>query len=278
MADQDEGTQNSGSAVATVPEPSTGTSQSTGSNSTQVDDTAQVDAGDSTAGGKTGSSDEGNGTSSKEGERARPSRAERRISELSKLADASQKRNANLEEENSRLRDQLEDPIKAADVRLPDYSQQDNVTPDQLKQDIVSAADQIVKLRMEQYIPANNQEMTVRQYREKAYEDIKSATRKHVELDPDSEQYEPELDKFLAATYDKVFRADPSYRFRELVNDVFKQRVGRGQTNTKQTDETKADKSSKTALRQTGGSAKAHKPIDEMSAAEYKDYLSSTRR
>lgn len=286
MADHDEGTENSGSAVATASDSSTDTSQTTGSNSTQLDETAEVDTGDSSSEndeGNSGSSDEGDGSSddsSGKKERSRPSPAQRRISELSKLAKASQQRNADLEEENKLLKQKLEDPLKAADIKLPDYSQQENVTPEQLKQDIVNAADQIVKLRMEQYIPENNREMTNRQYRERAFEDIERAARNHAELDPDSEQFDPKLDKFLAQTYERVFKADPSYRFRDLVNEVFEQRRGRDQTNTNPTDGTsnKEDKSSKTAMRQTGGSAKQHKPIAEMSADEYKEYLRSTRR
>lgn len=285
MADQDEGTQNSGSAVATASDSSTDTSQTTGSDSTQSAKVAQVDAGN--AGnendeGNSGSSDESNGSSedsSGKKERSRPSPAQRRISELNKLAKASQQRNADLEEENKLLKDKLQDPLKAADIKLPDYSQQENVTPEQLKQDIVNAADQIVKLRMQQYIPENNREMTNRQYRERAFEDIERASKNHPELDPDSEQFDPKLDKFLAQTYERVFKADPSYRFRALVNEVFEQRRGRDQTNTNSTGETsKEDKTSKGALRQTGGAAKQHKPIAEMSADEYKDYLRSTRR
>jgi hypothetical protein len=283
MADQ-QGTQTDG-AVAVAPESSTGASQdsnesTTGSTSTQVDNSAQVEAEESTEEGKSGSSDEGNGTSSKEGERSRPSRAERRISELHKQADDYRKRAESVEEENSRLRDMLKDPLKEADVKLPDYSKQENVTPQQLKQDIVNAADQIVKLRLDQYIPQNNRDMTVRQYRDRAYEDMQSAIKAHPELDPDNEEtFDSKLDKFLAGTFKRTFDADPTYRFSELVNDVFEQRGGRDQTNTNSTGEApvKSSKDSKTAMRQTGGSAKAHKPIPDMTADEYKEYFSSTR-
>lgn len=278
MADQDEGTQNQDGAVATAPDPSADANP-TGSKSEQPKDPGKVDTGAEGEEGKPGSDDGGHGASRKEDERSRPSRAERRISELDKLAKENEKRANDLEQENAMLRDKLKDPIKAADIRLPDYSQQDNVTPEQLKQDIVNAADQIVKLRMEQYIPANNKEMTVRQYRERAYEDMQSAVRRRPELDPDNEKFEPELDQFLAKTFKRVFDADPSYRFRDLITDVFKQREGRGQNNTKEDAGTKKeDAHSKTALRQTGGSAKAHKPIADMTADEYKDYLRSEHR
>jgi hypothetical protein len=280
MAEPNEGTQNSDGAVAVAPEPSAGASQqSTGSDSKQPEGTPQVEGGESGQEGKTGSSDEGNGSSSKEGERSRPSRAERRISELDKQAKDYKKHAEDVEAENSKLREMLKDPLKSADIKLPDYSQQDNVTPDQLKQDIVNAADQIVKMRMEQYIPQNNKDMTVRQYRDRAYEDMQSAIKSHPELDPnDEEHFDPKLDKFVAGTYKRTFEADPSYRFKDFVDEVFEQRGGRDQNNTKTPpSETKEDKTSKTALRQTGGSAKAHKPIADMTASEYKDYLSSTR-
>ena len=282
MADQ-QGTQTDG-AVAVAPESSTGASQdTTGSTSEQAPEAAEVDAAEGTQEDKSGSSDGSDGASSKEGERSRPSRAERRISELNKQAGDYKKRFEDTEAENQRLRDMLKDPLKEADIKLPDYSKQENVTPQQLKQDIVDAADQIVKLRMDQYIPQNNRDMTVRQYRERAYEDMQSAIKAHPELDPENdERFDPKLDKFLASTYKRVFDADPAYRFSELVNEVFEQRGGRDQTTTKPTDgttdESKTSKGSKGALRQTGGgTTKPHKEVADMTADEYKDYLRSRR-
>ncbi len=274
MSDQQE-TQTSG-AVATASDSSPEEKQTTGSTSTQPVQTTQVDDGE-TGENNSGSSDEGDGTQRKEGERSRPSRAERRISELNKTAAEYKKQAEDVEEENARLREMLKDPIKSAEVKLPDYSKQENVTPDQLKQDIVNAADQIVKLRMEQYIPASNKEMTIRQYRERAYEEMQTAMQSHPELDENSEQHDESLDKFISHTFDKVFKTDPTYRFKDLVKDVFKQREGRDQKITKQTDN-KDDKGSKAALRQTGGAAKTHKPIADMTADEYRDHLRSTRR
>lgn len=285
MADQQEGTQTD-SAVAAASDSSTEASQlTTGSTSEQAPESTQVDDGKGAGEGKSGSSDEGDGTSSKEGERSRPSRAERRISELHKQSEDYRKRAEDIEAENQRLRDMLKDPLKEADIKLPDYSRQENVTPQQLKQDIVNAADQIVKFRLDQYIPQNNREMTVRQFRDRAYEEMQSAIKAHPELDEDNEeQFDSKLDKFLANTYKRVFDADPSYRFSELVNGVFEQRGGRDQKSTKSTGETPDDgkpstsRGSQTALRQSGGgAAKSHKPIAQMTADEYKEYYRSTR-
>jgi hypothetical protein len=282
MADQ-QGTQTDG-AVAVAPESSTGASQdTTGSTSEQAPEAATVDAAEGTEEDKSGSSDGSDGASSKEGERSRPSRAERRISELHKQSEDYRKQLEDTKAENERLHEMLKDPLKEADIKLPDYSKQENVTPQQLKQDIVNAADQIVKLRMDQYIPQNNRDMTVRQYRERAYEDMRSAIKAHPELDPDNdERFDPKLDKFLASTYKRVFDADPSYRFNDLVSEVFEQRGGRDQKNTKPTDGTtddsKTSKGSKGALRPTGGgTTKPHKEVADMTADEYKDYLRSRR-
>lgn len=275
MADQQE-TQTSG-AVATTSDSSPEDKQTTGSTSTQPDESTQVDDGE-TGENKSGSSDEGDGTQRKEGERSRPSRLDRRISELNKTAAEYKKQAEDVESENARLREMLKDPLKAAEVRLPDYSKQENVSPDQLKQDIIDAADQIVKLRLEQYIPASNKETTVRQYRERAYEEMQSAIQSHPELDRNNDEtYDEDLDAFIANTFDRVFKADPTFRFKDLVKDVFKQREGRDQKITKPADN-KEDKGSKAAMRQTGGAAKAHKPIADMTANEYKDFLRSTRR
>lgn len=265
----------SGSAVAAASE-SSPEGQPTGSASTQPVDPVQVDAVE-TGEDNSGPSDEGNGSQREEGERSRPSRAERRISELNKAAANYKKQAEDTEKENARLREMLKDPIKAAEVRLPDYSKQENVTPEQLKQDIVNAADQIVKLRMEQYIPANNKEMTIRQYTERAYEEMQEAIRSHPELDRNNDEaYDPDLDTFVANTFDRVFKADPTYRFKDFVKDVFKQREGRGQATKPAVN--KEDKSSKAALRQNTPAAKPHKDIADMTADEYKDYLRSTRR
>jgi hypothetical protein len=266
-----------GSAVATPAVSPPAENQPTGSTTPQPTEPAQVEAAEAGE-GNPGSSDESNGSPRDEGERSRPSRAERRISEVNKVAATYKKHAEDVEEENKRLREMLKDPIKAAEVKLPDYSKQENVTPDQLKQDIVNAADQIVKLRMEQYIPANNKEMTIRQYSERAYEDMQEALRSHPELDSNNDEtYDPELDTFVANTFERVFKSDPTYRFKDLIKDVFKQREGRGQATTKPVVN-KDDKASKGALRQTGPAAKPHKDIADMTADEYKDHLRSTRR
>lgn len=279
---QDQTESQNGGAVAAASASTPDATQPTGSTSEQPVEGAPVD-GAGTGEDNSGSSDEGDGSQSKEGERSRPSRAERRISELNKLASERLKKSEDLESENARLRELLKDPIEAAKIKLnlPDYSQQESVSPQQFQDDLkkaaVEAADQIVRMRLEQALPANNREMTIRQFNDRAYEEMQSAIKDHPELDGDSEQYDQNLDNFLARTFERVYKADPTYRFKDLVKDVFEQRGGRDQRSTNPT-ESKEDKGSKTALRQTTQPAKTHKPIADMTADEYKDYLRSTRR
>jgi hypothetical protein len=220
--------------------------------------------------GKSGSSDETNGTA-KDRERSRPSRAERRINQFS----AKLKQAESSDADSKRLNDMLTDPISADMVRLPDYSKQDEVSPEQLKTDIINAADQIVKLRMQQILPENNRSLNQRQLNDRVLQDIDEA-RKLPELNPDDESYDADLEEFLAETFERVYKGDPTYRFRDLVAATLKRQ---SKANTSNKSAASDDDAPARAIRPSTSSTKApSKPVEEMTADEYEKFAFKSRR
>lgn len=291
MPDSGNQTQNGG-AVATAPASSEGASNTTGSTSSQGTPAPQVDSGTAPL-GNSGHSDNGDGSNGGEGDRSRPPRAERRISELTKQSSEWEKLAKDTGAENERLRKLLGSPIDEAKVnlQLPDYSKQDSVTPEQIAADtkkaVIDAADQIVRLRLGQLLPEAFAGQDLKRARISAVAQLREVSNPnskyyHAELDPESERYEQDTDDFLAQTFERVFKADPTYSFRQLVEQHFKQRGGRGQSNINEQNGSDSKQSTTQqptqALRGNPKSASTpHKPIAEMSAAEYRDYLRSRK-
>lgn len=288
MPEPTEQTQNS-PAAGTAPASSEGAANNqAGPSQVEGEPAAQVENGTAPQ-GNSGSSDGGNGTSEVDEGRARPPRSERRISELSKVAADEKKRADDTEAENKRLRELLGNPIDQAKInlQLPDYSQQDSVRPEQIAADVrkaaIDAADQIVKIRLGQLLPEAMAGQDIKRSREAAVGQLREVSNSnsryyHPELDPDNEAYEPDTDDFLAKTFTRVFKADPTYNFRELVTAHFKQRGGRAQNNTNGENGTTGKPKTPVATRgTTGATSQPHKPIGEMSAAEYRDFLNSKK-
>ena len=264
MAEQDANS----SATATDQSSSTGQGETVGSESTQPAAGGQVDAGQAEDKGNSGSSDGADGSEGDDGERRRPSRAERRISELSEKLGG-------LEQENRKLRELLDNPLDKEQIQLPDRSNQTEITSEQYTQDVVSVADQIVKARLGQILDENNRVLTGRQQRDRAFSELKGAPKKYKELDPNSEQYDPMLETYLANTFEKAFKADPGYSFDELVEQTLAIRNSVAKTtNTKQGGSKQS--TSQGALK-PAASKPAHKPIENMSSDEYLAYLRSTQ-
>lgn len=301
---------NQGGAVATVPAPSEGTQNQPAANSNQPAapaagdpnvGTQQVDSGEAGAGNSgqgqpnqqqgDGSQGDGTAVNGDGGAGARQPRSQRRISELAKEANNYRQQADDFKAENERLKTLLADPITPSDiagrVQLPDRSKQQSLSWDEYKQDVVKAAtdiaDALVKQRMAQIIPETTRDMTIRQYRTRAYDEMQTAMSDIPELNEDDENhYDPELSTEIAQDFKRIFDADPTYRFSDHVKKYFRGRGGRAQPNTNPSGG-RQNNPSTPALRQTGQSSgnRANKPIAAMTASEYKEYLDtqkSTRR
>lgn len=268
MADE---TQNGGAATAE----SAATSQNNAGNqaSQSIDANQQV--------GNSGQSDADNGAAQGgEDTRQRPNRAERRIGALhSELAEEFSRRQA-AEEENARLKAMLEQPLGNR-VQMPDYSNVDQVTPEQLKQDIINTADQIVKIRLEEGLRQNAQQLSQRQANDRVLGDIDTVIRDYPSLDPNNEEtYNEPLDKYLSGTFQRAYKADNTLRLKDMMDEYFAlhpNETGKRQTNSNQA--TASVDRSKAAVRSSGTrSNTGGKSVNDMSADEYLAYIKAGGR
>lgn len=259
-----------GSASGTA----TGASSQAGSESTVVNGAASVEA-VTGASGNSGSSDGANGATG-DGDRGRPSRAERRIDELTakirELESESAKR-------DSLIKQLTETPLDLSKVKLPDYSQMDQVTDEQIRKDVATAADQIATMRTSQAIEAFENRLTRKESAGKALSEIDAMKAKYDVLNPAKEgAYNENLERFLGDSFYKVFQQDPSYSFREHVENYF-DAVGVPETKTSSDESTAASdaRSSKgsTAIRGGTGSVRATKDINDMTSDELEAYIKS---
>lgn len=260
------------SATASAPVPSAGAGTQVGTQTEQPANNTVVESANAEVNGNSGSSDENNGSDGKESVRQRPSRAERRIAQLTERIKSQE----SVEQENARLRELLSNPIAANQISLPDRSQQEVITPEQYQQDLVNAADQIVKLRLNQTLGEHTKVLTRQQANERVLEDIDTAVKIYPELNPDNEQYDPELENYLATQFERSFQADPTYRFKSLVDETMKIRGKVAKTTNKSADGKPAEKSTAS----TGGKAlksstakPSHKPVEEMNSDEFLDFI-----
>jgi hypothetical protein len=290
----DSQTQN-GSAVATPPASSDGGRSTTGSDSSQpsgqgtgnsrvdsgTDGSRNSDRGDTDDGG------DGNGN-----DRVRSPRVERRVSQLTSTVEQTRKDNLALAEENDRLREMLDDPIDkakvASGVNIPDRSRQASISMDDYKNDVVSAAtaiaDSIVKQRLAETLTENNKRLRQSDFTSRALDDMSAVTDPDSPgyvpaLDQNSDDWDEDLDKEIADDWNRLFKADPTYRFKDHVKKYVKRRGGRTQNNTNNSDSSRSRGSA--ALRQTGGTGKSRAVSDadiaKMTADQYKTYLQSQR-
>lgn len=183
---------------------SDGASSNVGSDSPQTS-TEVVDKGSD--GGKSASSDGDSGAVG-DGER-RPGRAERRISELTKTIKELEDKVAEVSLQGA--------PVDPSKVELPDYSKMAEVTPEQLKTDIIKAAEQIVDAKMAAAGKELQSNLTQQQAIAKSGEAIDAAISKYPVLNPSSEEYDAALDNEITEAYADVLQKDPSYSFTKFI-------------------------------------------------------------
>lgn len=262
-----------GTAAGTASGTAAGASSQAGSESTVVGNSV-VEAGQNTS-GNSGNSDGSNGSTG-DGERGRPSRAERRIDELTAKIRESE---AELAKRDSLIKQLTDSPLDYSKVKLPDYSQMDQVTDEQIRKDVATAADQIATMRTSQAIEAFEDRLTRRESAGKALSEIDAMKAKYAVLNPAKEGvYNEKVERFLGDSFYKIFQKDPSYSFREHVENYFNA-VGVPETNTSSEEGPASSdaRSSKgtTAIRGGSGNARATKDINAMTSDELEAYIKS---
>lgn len=235
---------------------------------------ANVDSGIDQDNGNSDSSDESNGANSSDGARQRPSRAERRISELTtkirELESALQ--------QPSSLSDVLSNnQVSPSSVQLPDYSQMSEITPDQIKQDIINAASQIVDLKMQTTAKVLESNLTRQQASEKRAQEIEKAEAKYSVLNPNSEDYDEDLVHEITESYGDIYTKDPTYSFTKFLQPLTRVLDSLSNTNPQGATNSASASKGKSANR-PNATVKIQKSFNEMNSKEMEDWFAMNRR
>lgn len=251
------------SPAANATDTATVTNPNAGSESTQPTNAAQVDSSSVEDKGNSAVSDEQNGAESADGVRQRPGRAERRISELtSKVSELTQKL-----EQTSQLSTKLQaSPVDPSQVNLPDYSQMAEITPDQIKKDIITAASQIVDLKMQTTANALEEKLSWRQATEKSAQAIDSALKKYPVLNPESETYDQTLDQEISASYTEILQKDPSYSFDKFIKPM--ERFLESSNTTADANDSGSSSNRGTSANRSGAQSRATKQFADLQTAD----------
>lgn len=252
MAETQTQTQDSPAAVADSS--SNSAASQAGSDSLQTSNTGVVDTGNDA--GKSTASDDASGAGG-DGDRQRPGRAERRISELTK-------RNKELEVDNEQknsLLDRLsKTPVDESKITFPDYSGVEQITPDQLKKDILATANQLVDARMDLLGSALLDRVDQREVSTKSEASIRSTITKFSALNPDSDDYDRDLDVELSTAYAEARSKNPSYSFTTFIKP-FERLLEQSSTTSQDT--------SKTGPSSRGRAANRSRSVPTRSANEF---------
>jgi hypothetical protein len=241
MADSTVQTQNNGSATATAPASSEGAASNVASDSSQ---TANSTVDTSNAEGKSNASD-GSAGAAGEGDGQRPGRAERKISELTKREKELQ---SELEQKNTLLERLSKTPIDANNIKFPDYSQVEQVTPELLKKDILDTANQLVDARMDLLGSALLDRVDQKEVSTKSEEAIRSTISKYSVLNPDSEDYDHDLDVDISTSYAEARKGNPSYSFTSFIKP-YERLLETSSTTEKSTSKTESSSRGRSANR-----------------------------
>lgn len=230
-----------------------------------------VDAASAEGNRNSGLSDGGDGGDGDNGGRGRPGRAERRIGELTA-------RIKELEADAAK-RDDLTQKLQAtrvspSQVQLPDYSQMQEVTPQQIQTDILKAAEQLVDIKMGALASTLDEKVTRKDAAASALREIAEAKKQYRVLDEtDEEHYNQELDEAIGNGYFEIFKANPKYSYSEYIksfkpvldaaNTIASDGTARGVGTNRGTS----------ATRPTASSRRSAKSPDDMGLDELEAYI-----
>ena len=270
MAETETQTQASPAASA---DPSSGAATSqAGSDSQQTSNTTTVDSGKDA--GKSTASDEASGADS-DGDRQRPGRAERRISELTKREKELQ---TELEQKNSLLERLSKTPVDDSKINFPDYSGVEQITPDQLKKDILATANQLVDARMDLLGSALLDRVDQKETSSKSSEAIRSTITKYSVLNPESEEYDKDLDTELSAAYAEARSKNPTYSFTTFIKP-FERLLEQSSTTSQDTSKTETSSRGRAAnrSRSVGSNRTANEFPTNGTSAQMEEWFAKNR-
>lgn len=92
-------------------------------------------------------------------------------------------------------------------------NQSREITPEEYKRDVVSAADQMAQLRVQQYAKINNRVMTFER-------DVNEVEKKYPELNVDADNFDPELSRKVTKLYKEASENNPDLRLKSVVDAV----------------------------------------------------------
>lgn len=262
-----ETTQNGGTA-ATAAGTSPAASSQQDPTQTQPANAGVVEPG--SAGGNSGSSDGSNGAGG-EGGRERPGRAER---EIKSLKAQIKEYEALLGKQDDLSATLQQTKVSPSQVQLPDYSQMESVTPQQVQSDVLKAAEQLVDIKMGALAKGLEQKVTRKDAAGKALQDIERAKDRYKVLNEnDEEHYNKELDERIGNSFLRMFKLDPTYSFDEHLA-MFKPEL---EANTTASQGTTAGVGNRgtSANRSTASSRRSQKDISEMSLDELESHIHS---
>lgn len=266
-----EGTQNTATAGGDAGSSTTSTSTQQGSTSSGAANGTQVDGAGADGTGNSGGSDGSNGSGAGDGGRERPGRAERTITQLKRELSESSKREA---EKDSLIEKLNGKPINPADVPLPDYSKMTEVTPEQIKNDVISAADKIATLRTAQAFNEFGEKLTRRDAAKQALDEIAQAKRDNKVLNEKSEDYNEDVENELGDSYKRFYDRDPTYSFLEHTELMLPGLLAKHQASNGTTSDNRNSRG-QFANRSTAASKRSQKTPEDMSMDELETYIHS---
>lgn len=268
-----ESTQNGGTAATDGATSAASTPDQQGLTSSQPVNGAQVE-GVSTEGvnRKSSQSDAGVGGDGDDGDRGREGRAERTIKSLKARIKELETQQGGEDNLTQKLLSTKVDPSK---VQLPDYSQMDVVTPQQLQNDIIKAAEQIVDAKMGVLASSLETKITRKESAGSALQEIDAAKKKWKVLDDsDEENYNEELDKSIGNGYYEIFKQNPSYSFADYIKG-FEPVLRAAEANASNGAGNGNGNRGTAANRPSTGSRRGQKRIEDMSLDEMENYIHS---
>lgn len=223
--------------------------------------------------GKPAASDDASGAAG-DGERQRPGRAERRISELTKREKELQ---TQLEEKNTLLERLSKAPVDQSKIKFPDYSGVEQITPDQLKKDILDTANQLVDARMNLLGSALLDRVDAKETSSKSEEAIRSTITKFSVLNPTSDDYDEDLDKELSTAYGEARSKNPSYSFTTFIKPFERLLEQSSTTDSKGSASTTESSRGRSAARPTATRRAANEFPANGTAAEMEKWFAQNR-
>lgn len=181
--------------------------------------------------------------------------AQSRIKELVRERNEEREKRISLEQKMAELTSQGDSGDYSP--YTPQYQPGSEVTPEQLQQDIMRQADSIVQLRLRQQEAAN-----------RIRNESNDAVKAHAQLDPDSDQFDPELSETVTEAVEAYVRQNPySASVKKFVDKLMKPYTKGVAKEVGKATENIAKQVSETALRPTNV-RKQEKSAEEKSIAE----------